>query len=121
MRRELSLLVFAAAVLGMTRGAGASGRNNAPTCEELQARKVALVKQSQAITADVEAKNAELGETADQLKAARDAARKQELERRVDGLRRELNVLLDREHSTTDELGALDSEITKRCGKGGRR
>ena len=121
MRREISVLVFAAAVLGMTREAGASSRNNAPTCEELQARKVALVKQAQAITADVEAKNVELGEAADQLTAAREHARKQELERRVDGLRRELNTLLDREHSTTDELGALDAEIVKRCGKGGRK
>ena len=119
MRRLLLCSILAAAALGAA--GGASAKSGAPSCQDLQSRRQALIQESRLVTSDVEAKNVELGEAADALRAAKTAARKKELERRVDGLRRELNVLLDREHATTDQLGALDAEIAKRCRKGGSR
>ena len=97
--------------------AGAAGKE--PSCTELRERRDALVAQSKALTSSVEAKNTELGETADALKTAANEARKTELERRREGLKRELNTLLDRELSSVNELGALDKEISTRCPKGG--
>lgn len=99
--------------------AGAAGKE--PSCTELRERRDALVAQSKALTSSVEAKNTELGEAADALKSAANEARKKELERRSEGLRRELNTLLDRELSSVNELGALDKEISTRCTKGGGR
>lgn len=109
----LTLLAFA--------GLGADGKSSQPTCDELQTRRAALLEESRLATANVEAKNVELGEAADALKAATDEKRKAELQRRADGLRRELTRLLDREHATVDELGALDAAIAKRCKKKGRK
>lgn len=119
MRRPVFVPFLVFAALGT--GGAAPARTGGPSCQELQERRVALLEESKLATADVEAKNVELGEAAAALKGATDAARRQELQKRVDGLRRELNTLLDREHSTTDQLGALDAEIAKRCRKGGGR
>lgn len=120
MRRLVLCTLLAAATLGA--GPAASAKSGGTSCKELQDRRVFLMKESELATANVEAKNVELGEAATALKRARDAARKRDLERRVDGLRRELNTLLDREHATTDQLGALDAEIGKKClKKGGRK
>ena len=119
MIRRLALTsILVAAALGAAGGAMAAG---APSCKDLQDRRLTLVQESTLTTSNVEAKNVQLGEAADALAKSKDAARKVELERRVDGLRRELSALLDREHSTTDQLGALDAEIAKKCLKGGRR
>ena len=109
----LTLLAFA--------GFAADAMSAAPSCEELRSRRAVLLEESKLATANVEAKNVELGEAADALKAATDEKRKVELQRRADGLRRELTQLLDREHATVDQLGALDAEIAKRCSKGSRK
>lgn len=117
--RSLSILsILVVAALGAGGGAMAAGTLS---CKDLQDKRIVLMNESKLATSDVEAKNVQLGEAADALKKAKDAARKTELERRVDGLRRELGALLDREHSTTDQLGALDAEIAKKCLKGGRK
>lgn len=114
--RRLALLTLLALA-----GPGVDAKSAAPSCQDLQSRRAVLLEESKLATANVEAKNVELGEAADAAKAATDEKRKAELERRADGLRRELTALLDREHATTDELGALDAEIAKRCRKGGRK
>ena len=120
MRYLLLSTLLAVGVLG-GGGSAAETKPAAPSCKELQERRGILVKESALITSDVEAKNVELGEAADALKKATTQARKTELERRMDGLRRELNTLLDKEHSSTDQLGALDAQIAKQCLKGGKR
>ena len=119
MRRILVLSILAVAALGA--GGGAMAAAPTKSCKDLQDQRIVLIQDSKLATSNVEAKNVQLGEAADSLTKAKDATRKAELERRVDGLRRELSALLDREHSTTDSLGALDAEIAKKCLKGGRK
>ena len=119
MRRIVLCTLLAVGALGA--GPGASAKSGGTSCKELQDRRIVLIKESELATANVEAKNVQLGEAATALQKAGDPARKEELQRRVDGLRRELNTLLDREHSTTDALGALDAEIGKKCLKQGGR
>ena len=119
MRRLFLSTILAAAALGA--GGGAMAGTGTTSCKDLKDRRIVLIQESKLATSDVEAKNVQLGEAADALKKAKDAGRKAELQRRVDGLRRELSALLDREHSTTDQLGALDAEIAKKCLKGGRK
>lgn len=118
MRRTSLAILFAACAL--TGSAAVS--NAAPPaekCSDLTAERSYLVLEAKRLTSAVEAKNAELGDAADSLSAAKNAQRKTELERRAEGLRRELTVLLDRELETTNRLGYLDSTISKRCAKGG--
>lgn len=117
MVRSIFTLLLLTSGLAVASAAGAAGKE--PSCTELRERRAALITQSQALTSSVEAKNTELGETADALKAAGSEGRKKELERRREGLRRELSTLLDRELSSVNELGALDKQISTRCGKGG--
>ena len=119
MRKLLICSLLAAASMGA--GPAATAKSGDSSCKDLQDRRIVLIKESELATSNVEAKNVELGEAADASKKATDAKRKAELERRMDGLRRELNTLLDREHSTTDQLGALDAEIARKCLKGGRK
>ncbi len=93
---------------------------DARSCADLASERIRLVQASESLTARVEAKNLELGETADGLAQAKEPARRKELTRRRDGLRRELSELLDREHESVDRLGSLDAEIARRCRKGAR-
>lgn len=117
-RLLICTLLLGIGALGAGTGSAATG---GPSCKDLSDRRAFLMKESELATANVEAKNVQLGEAADALAKATNPQRKEELKRRVDGLRRELNTLLDREHSTTDQLGALDAEIAKKCRKGGRK
>lgn len=118
MKRLLICSLLAVGALGAGTGTAAT---NGPSCKDLSERRTFLLKESELATSNVEAKNVQLGEAADALAKATNPQRKEELKRRVDGLRRELNVLLDREHSTTDQLGALDAQIAKKCRKGGAK
>ncbi len=119
--RTSHFLAIAAAVL-MTGGALAADAKTGTSCRELADQRSFLVQESKLITSSVEAKNQEVGELAASLKAAKSESRKQELRRRLDGAKRELSVLLDREHESTDRLGALDAEIYQKCSvKGGRK
>lgn len=119
MRRLTFLSILVAGAL--SAGGAAMAGTGTKSCKDLQDERIVLIQESKLATSNVEAKNVQLGEAADALQKAKEAGRKAELERRVDGLRRELGTLLDREHSTTDALGALDAEIAKTCLKGGRK
>lgn len=118
MRANL-LLLAVLAVAGIAAASNATAAGKEPTCADLTGERAALVQEAARLTSDVESKNLELGETADALSTSKSAARQTELSRRAEGLRRELNVLLDRELETTNRLGFLDSTIAKRCVKGG--
>ncbi len=115
MRTRFPILLLLASILAVPV-AYASGRGGkpAPTCGDLTRERGILIRESKLATSDVEAKNTELGEAADSLKAALDDGRMIELTRRVEGLRRELATLEDKETSTVNRLGALDSEIAKK-------
>ena len=116
----LTLLAVTALVgLAAATNAVAAAGSKEPSCSELAAERQFVSQDARRVTGAVEAKNVELGETIDALSVAKAAGRKQELSRRAEGLRRELTVLLDREHEKIDRLGALDSTIAKRCRKGG--
>ena len=118
MRAKLFLLAVLA-VAGITSASNATAAGKEPTCSELASERAALVQDAKRYTAQVEAKNLELGETSAAITAAKAAPRQEELNRRAEGLRRELVVLLDRELEATNRLGFLDSQIGKRCGKKG--
>src|SRR4051812_7307215 len=92
-------LACAAAVPGAACAARAP--KAAPSCSDLSTERAALVRQSKTTTGEVEAKNRERGEAADALKVAKDDARKDELNRRIEGLRRELSALETKELSET--------------------
>lgn len=119
--RTSHVLAIAAAVF-MTGGALAADAKTGKSCRELGEQRSVLVQESKLITAKVEAKNQEVGETARALQAAKSESRKEELRRRLDAAKRELSVQLDREHESVDRLGALDAEIYAKCSaKGGRK
>lgn len=116
MRTRFPILLLLGAIFAVPV-AYASGRSGKPapsTCGDLTRERGILIRESKLATSDVEAKNTELGEAADALKAAKDDGRMIELTRRVEGLRRELATLEDKETSTVNRLGALDSEIAKK-------
>lgn len=120
--RTTHFLAIAAAVFMTGAALAADAKTGTRSCRDLNEERSFLVQEAKAITSKVEAKNQEVGETADALKAAKNAPRKQELRRRLDAAKRELSVLLDREHESTDRLGALDAEIYEKCHvKGGRK
>jgi hypothetical protein len=112
------LLVAALAVAGLAVASNAVAAAKEPTCSDLNSERIVLLQESKRLTSEVESKNLSLRETSDSLASAK-PARKEELERRAEGLRRELTVLLDRELETTNRLGQLDSTIGKQCKKGG--
>lgn len=117
----LSLLTIAI-LAGAIAGSEATAAGREPSCAELVRERAFLIGESRRLTAAVESKNVELGETAGELKAARQPSRKRELSRRAEGLRRELTVLLDRELESVNRLGHLDATISsKRCGKRGAK
>jgi hypothetical protein len=120
-----AVLSISAAAYGATAGASATPPSRtikAPTCQDLAEQRARQVHESASITSSVEAKNLELGEAADSLKVAKNEARKTELTRRVEGLRRELSDLETRELASVNRLGALDAEIAKSCKtEGGRK
>lgn len=115
MRRILTL-VLAAALLGAGSSSDAAGKES---CTDLAAERSFLVREAKRLTAEVELKNVELGDSAASLAAAKSEPRRKELARRTEALRRELSQLLDRELEATNRLGHLDSTIAKRCAKGG--
>lgn len=112
----LFLLVGATALASATHAAGAAGGTQ-PSCSDLKSERAALALHARRVTGAVEAKNMELQETLDLLARARAPQRKRELERRAEGIRREMTVLLDREHESLDRVGYLDNALAaKRCG-----
>ena len=124
----LAVLSISAGAFAASTGASAGATatpalrtTRPPTCEELAEKREQLVHESASITTSVDAKNTELGEAADALKVAKSEARKVELNRRVEGLRRDLSDLENKEHASVDGLGALDSEIAKSCKPKGAR
>ena len=118
MRANLILLAVLA-IAGMAAASNATAAGKEPTCSELTMERGALVQDAKRLTAEVESKNLQLGETSSALSVAKAAPRQKELSRRAEGLRRELTVLLDRELEATNRLGFLDSTLAKRCGKKG--
>ncbi len=116
MRTRFPILLLLAAIFAVpvAHATARSGKPALNTCGDLARERGLLIRESKLATSNVEAKNTELGEAADALKAAKDDARKTELQRRVEGLRRELATLEDKETSTVNRLGALDSEIAKK-------
>lgn len=119
MRATLMILAVlaVAGIAAASNSTAAAGKE--PTCSDLTMERGALVQEAARVTSEVESKNLQLGETSDALAAAKSAPRKTELDRRAEGLRRELVVLLDRELEATNRLGFLDSQLAKRCGKKG--
>lgn len=118
MRANLFLLAVLA-VAGTIVASNATAAGKEPSCSDLTIERAALVQDAKRLTAQVEAKNLELGETSSALAVAKAPARQTELNRRAEGFRRELTVLLDRELEATNRLGFLDSQLAKRCGKKG--
>ncbi len=122
MRHHQILVVVAGLALGATTAVThASAADKAePSCTELTAERTARSIELTRLTASVEQKNVELGEAASARKVAKVESRRTELDRRSEGLRRELTVLLDREHEHSDRVASLDSLLAKKkCGKRG--